>query len=541
MGRTGFAAIVAAVIAALTVNVGVAAAGGGLLVGPDNHVDPPLSQSAALTLHSAAGDIQAVVYDGNEGATVSTTLSGFTVPAGAIAAKTTYVVADGQCGSDAPNGCEGVQTAGGRDTLEFTGGGGTLTDGPDAFKGSDGCPWGTDTCLWDTRTFEVTQNVAAGDTSVTASVIAGGDCLNHETQVFAVGPAAAWNTAGYVAGGVGLRNQASGTVAVSGIPAGSKVTKALLYWNALNASDSGGAMQLDGQQVASQLVGAGPDPCWGAGASWAYRADVTSLVTGDGGHTLSGFPTGTTGGADPWNSDSAQPMMEGASLIVFYEKTSFKVSFSTFIPADHVPGFPAFCRVGFRPMFYVFAGDDRSFDPNATSFRTRQLVGVVPESSADADGLEDGSIAELVGPSKAYAPDALAGDNKITPADDDAVLHDCHLLDNVASASTSNMHVDVTRVNAHQVSVHLHGGAANPLVPAAPAIDWDLTVTIDTSGAKPHWTIKGSHDGFPAYEVYVNGQTIYTYTPGPGPYSFGDLLKLFPPLDVSVDRSGDLP
>src|SRR5207244_2898685 len=99
MGRTGFAAIVAADIAALTVNVGVAAAGGGLLVGPDNHVDPPLSQSAALTLHSAAGDIQAVVYDGNEGATVSTTLSGFTVPAGAITAKTTYVVADGQCGS----------------------------------------------------------------------------------------------------------------------------------------------------------------------------------------------------------------------------------------------------------------------------------------------------------------------------------------------------------------------------------------------------------------------------------------------------------
>ena len=55
------------------------------------------------------------------------------------------------------------------------------------------------------------------------------------------------------------------------------------------------------------------------------------------------------------------------------------------------------------------------------------------------------------------------------------MLHDCHLLDNVASASTSNMHVEVTRVNAHQVSVHLHGGAANPLVPAAPAIDWDLT------------------------------------------------------------------
>ena len=48
------------------------------------------------------------------------------------------------------------------------------------------------------------------------------------------------------------------------------------------------------------------------------------------------------------------------------------------------------------------------------------------------------------------------------------------------------------------------------------------------------------HDGFPAYELYVNGQTIYTYSPGPGPYGFGDILKLFPPLDVSVNSSGDL-
>jgi hypothetical protein len=265
---------------------------------------------------------------------------------------------------------------------------------------------------------------------------------------------------------------------------------------------------------------------------------VTPLVTGNGSYAVSGYPNGG-GGSTPWGG-SSPPMMEGASLIVFYEKApAFAVSFSTFIPADHVPGAPqAFC--GFPPHVYVFGGDNRGFDPNATSFRTRQLVNAIPDESQSSAGFQAGSIAELVGQTTAYAPDALA-DGKIDAADNDGVLHDCHLLDDTGYASTSNMHVAVTRVNAKQVSIHLYGGASNPLVRGAPAIDWDLTLTIDTSGAKPHWTLNGAHDGFPAYELYINGQPIHTYSPGPGPYGFSDLLKLFPPLDVSVDRSGDLP
>ncbi len=68
-------------------------------------------------------------------------MTGFTAPAAPLTAKTTFIVADGQCGAAAPNGCNGVQTnVGGGDRLTFTGGAGTLADGPDAVRGSDGWP-----------------------------------------------------------------------------------------------------------------------------------------------------------------------------------------------------------------------------------------------------------------------------------------------------------------------------------------------------------------------------------------------------------------
>jgi hypothetical protein len=549
MDRTPQRLAVALAIAVLAFagHVGVAAAGGGVATEPTDAIDPPLAQADTLTLHGAGGDIQAVVYQGNEQAvasSVTTTLTGFTAPAAPLRAKTTYVVVDGQT-----NPHDGAL-----DTLSFAGGAGSFTNGPDAFPGGDACPWGPPSCLWDTRTFDVSAQVAPGDTTATVQMTSGAgsngyDCINHEAQVFAVGPTGAWATAGYVAAGVGLRNQAAGVVSVGGIPSGATVKKAILFWNVLASGDPGGGMSVNGQGAPAQLVAAGPDPCWGGGTSWAYRADVTSVVTGNGGYALSGFPTGDASSVDPWTTGGRAPMMEGATLVVFYEGASeYKVSFSTFIPTNYLTGPPqAFCIVPPQlwppaihgPQGLVFAGDDRGFDPNATSFRTRQTVGLVPEQSASSSGVST-PAAEAVGESKAYAPDALAGDNRIDPADDDATLGDCHLLHARGTASTSNMHVDVTRVNDHQVKAHLYGGAGNPLVVGAPAIDWDLTLTIDTSGTAPHWTLAGAHDGFPAYEVYVNGQTLYTYSPGPGPYGFGDIAKLFPPLDVNVNASGDL-
>ena len=291
-------------------------------------VPSTLKPFTSLTLSGSKGAIRAVVYDGNHASTrnssVTTAMTGFTVPAAPFTAKTTYVIADGQCSASAPNGCRGVPSSvGSGDTISFAGGAGTRTLGPDAIKGSGGCPWGQDTCLWDTLSFDVSHYVAPGDTTVSVTLDVGGspnDCFNHEAQVFAVGPSSAWTDAGYVAAGIGLRNQGSGSLTVSGIPAGSTVQKALLYWNILNETDPLGAIAVNQTRFGGTMIGRDESPCWPTPWSWAYRADVTSSVTGNGAYTISGYPTGSTTGRDPWVGDPARaaPMMEGASLIVFY-------------------------------------------------------------------------------------------------------------------------------------------------------------------------------------------------------------------------------
>ena len=85
--------------------------------------------------------------------------------------------------------------------------------------------------------------------------------------------------------------------------------------------------------------------------------------------------------------------------------------------------------------------------------------------------------------------------------------------------------------------------AANPGVTFAPAIDADFQFNFiavkDSQGRyKFQYNIQGGHDGFPAYEIYVNQQQVYTYDPrstnlgtAAGPlglfYSFVDVAQDF--------------
>jgi Protein of unknown function (DUF3238) len=65
---------------------------------------------------------------------------------------------------------------------------------------------------------------------------------------------------------------------------------------------------------------------------------------------------------------------------------------------------------------------------------------------------------------------------------------------------------------------------------AAPAIDYDFEFTFDAYGA---CRLSGKHDGFPAYEVFVDGKLMYSHDPrdtGERPES------LFPPMEHDIDR-----
>jgi hypothetical protein len=129
-------------------------------------------------------------------------------------------------------------------------------------------------------------------------------------------------------------------------------------------------------------------------------------------------------------------------------------------------------------------------------------------------------------------------DGKIDASDEDGIKNDCTLFHDSATAGPDSMVVQVDRVNADTVQVDLDGGPGMPLSMAAQVfatLDWDFTITIDTSSGMPEWTLTGKHDGFPAYELYINDTEIYRYSPGPAPYSFfTQVRKLLPPLDVKV-------
>jgi hypothetical protein len=276
----------------------------------------PLSTLASVPLSTPGGTIQAVIYDGantNDGGSSSQTLTGFTVPSSPFTADATAIVADGQLPGN---------------SFTFAGTGTPLSDS-NAFPGADPHPAGWSFGgLWDTDSFNVTSTVNAGNTSVSDTETGDEDCITSVAQVFATGPSAAFANAGYVAAGAGLRDQGSGNITISGIPAGASVAKAYLIWANINPTDPGEAMSINGNSVTGSTNGTDGSPCWENGNIYTHSADVTPFVTGNGTYSLSGYQTGNTGGGDPWDTSEVAPLMEGASLVVLYNKT---VSYSTYM------------------------------------------------------------------------------------------------------------------------------------------------------------------------------------------------------------------
>ena len=135
---------------------------------------------------------------------------------------------------------------------------------------------------------------------------------------------------GYTAAGVGLRNRGAGKIKIDQIPAGAHVYKAFLYWNIVDETRQSRhkLLFMNGKLVTGSFIGAAHSPCWMAmyGSAYSYRADVTSLVTGNGSYKLTGVASGITTGEDPWTVAPILPLAEGASLVVIYTKSSYPVT-----------------------------------------------------------------------------------------------------------------------------------------------------------------------------------------------------------------------
>jgi hypothetical protein len=81
-----------------------------------------------------------------------------------------------------------------------------------------------------------------------------------------------------------------------------------------------------------------------------------------------------------------------------------------------------------------------------------------------------------------------------------------------------------------------HIDAANPLEPLAPPINCDLDVLLTATGTKLFsFSVTGAHDGFPAYEMYIEQRLVYSYDPvaaGTDPsalFPFGTVTVNMPP------------
>jgi hypothetical protein len=105
----------------------------------------------------------------------------------------------------------------------------------------------------------------------------------------------------------GMRTDGTGSIAVSGVSG--TVTKALLYWNGpTNSTDptANSTVNFAGTPVTGVNIGFASPNCWTFANSHSYRADVTSLVTGDGPYSLSNF------------RKSEDVEINGVALIVFF-------------------------------------------------------------------------------------------------------------------------------------------------------------------------------------------------------------------------------
>jgi hypothetical protein len=108
------------------------------------------------------------------------------------------------------------------------------------------------------------------------------------------------------------------TYSISGIPSCFVIVKAFLYTSVsansavpVTATITNPASSTAGYSMS--VIGVHIDKCWGYSATFSYRADVTSIISGNGNYIISGIPTSSLAG---------QPDADGATLFIIYRDLS---------------------------------------------------------------------------------------------------------------------------------------------------------------------------------------------------------------------------
>jgi gliding motility-associated-like protein len=103
------------------------------------------------------------------------------------------------------------------------------------------------------------------------------------------------------------------TVSVSGLPACYYIEKAFLWCDASGSGTPITATITNPASVTQNFpmtnIGSDIDKCWGFPGTTSYRADVTSIISGNGNYVFSGFPVGPAGGQDD---------VDGFAMMIIY-------------------------------------------------------------------------------------------------------------------------------------------------------------------------------------------------------------------------------
>lgn len=87
-------------------------------------------------------------------------------------------------------------------------------------------------------------------------------------------------------------------------------------------------------------------------------------------------------------------------------------------------------------------------------------------------------------------------------------------VSDTAKASTSGLEEKIKKTSECCVEITIDGAAGNPLITAAPDIDYHYVVTLCCEkDDEITYQIKGYHDGFPAYSIFIGPKLVYSHDP----------------------------
>ena len=205
------------------------------------------------------------------------------------------------------------------------------------------------------------------------------------------------------------------------------------------------------------------------------------------------------------------------------DKTDYEdidIKFKAFIPSEAVSLVPDIITKNPRglpvnplSLSLIFSGDNRSFSYDG-SYRSLQDVTV----TADPEKLPvvPGSLVRDFGETKgyfAYQGSQVPGQPfwwwQLNPEEKDK-----HWRQTSLQVTDANNDILVERVAPDTVKTTLKVRAGIPLLPGAPLIDAKMEVFVrQKEGKKPEYKINARHDGFPAYELYIDRKLVYSHDP----------------------------